>query len=182
MEKKFIGEFFIKNKCILPILVLGFSSSQLKSQFIDATEKFGFSGGGKAAFADFNNDGFVDIHAGSLFMNDKGNKFVPASKSNAPGGSVVWGDFDNDGNIDLFQYTGAGSLHRNRGDGTFEQLDFPKLPTINSMGAVWIDINNDGLIDLYVGGYEIWQQTWYWVRSPARIHGRMHGFGGKPRL
>ena len=63
----------MKMKCILAVLVLAFSSSQLKSQFIDATEKLGFSGGGKAAFADYNNDGFVDIHAGSLFMNDKGN-------------------------------------------------------------------------------------------------------------
>ena len=158
MKKKFTVKSLIKNKCILVLLVFEFSSSQLKSQFIDATEKLGFSGGGKAAFADYNNDGFVDIHAGALFMNDKGTKLVPASESKAPGGSVVWGDFDNDGNIDLFQYTGAGSLHRNKGDGTFEKLDFPKLPTVNSMGAVWIDINNDGLIDLYVGGYEIWQQ------------------------
>ncbi|MEC7863404.1 MAG: CRTAC1 family protein [Verrucomicrobiota bacterium] len=158
MKKKFTVESLIKNKCILVLLVFEFSSSQLRSQFIDATEKLGFSGGGKAAFADYNNDGFVDIHAGALFMNDKGTKLVPASESKAPGGSVVWGDFDNDGNIDLFQYTGAGSLHRNKGDGTFEKLDFPKLPTVNSMGAVWIDINNDGLIDLYVGGYEIWQQ------------------------
>ncbi|NCG28611.1 MAG: hypothetical protein GWP42_13830, partial [Verrucomicrobiales bacterium] len=97
----------MKMKCILPIIVLVFSSSRLKSQFIDATEKLGFSGGGKAAFADYNNDGFVDIHAGSLFINNRGNKLVPATESNAPGGSVVWGDFDNDGNIDLFQYTGA---------------------------------------------------------------------------
>lgn len=45
------------------------------------------------------------------------------------------------------------SLHRNNGDGTFEQLDFPQLPTVNSIGAVLIDINNDGLIDLYFSGY-----------------------------
>ena len=33
----------MKMKCILAVLVLAFSSSQLKSQFIDATEKLGLA-------------------------------------------------------------------------------------------------------------------------------------------
>lgn len=139
--------------CCFPALVI-----TARAQFRDASGDLGFSGGAKAAFADYDNDGFVDLHAGRLFHNEAGKKFVAAVDAGAPGGEVVWGDFDNDGNIDLFQFTGKGSLHRNKGDGTFEAVEFPELPTVNSRGAVWIDVNNDSLLDLYVGGYEIWQQ------------------------
>ena len=129
-------------------------------QFRDASEELGFSGGGKAAFADYNGDGWIDVYAGGkLFRNEGGKKFVVVSDAGVPGGEVIWGDYDNDGHPDLFQFTGAGSLHRNKGDGTFEQQEFPALPTVNSRGAVWIDINNDSQLDLYVGGYEIWQQA-----------------------
>jgi len=146
----------------VPAIVLACCFTMLAThagaQFRDASGDFGFSGGGKAAFADYDNDGFVDLHAGKLFRNKGGKKLVAVADSGVPGGEVVWGDFDNDGNIDLFQFTGKGSLHRNRGDGTFEAVEFPELPTVNSRGAVWIDINNDSLLDLYVGGYEIWQK------------------------
>jgi len=128
------------------------------AQFKDVSKEWGFAGGGKAAFADFDGDGFVDLFAGKLWRNEGGKKFVEAKDSGAPGGEVIWGDFDNDGHIDLFQFTGGGSLHRNTGKGKFEKVEFPKLPTVNSRGAVWLDINNDGRLDLFVGGYEIWQK------------------------
>ncbi len=128
--------------------------------FRDASQQWEFSSGGKAAFVDYNNDGWIDLYAGGkLFRNEGGKRFAVADKAGVPGGEVIWGDYDNDGHVDLFQFTGAGSLHRNKGDGTFEKVPFPALPTINSRGAVWIDINNDGWLDLYVGGYEIWQQA-----------------------
>ncbi len=133
--------------------------STLAADFEDASQVLGFSGDGKAAFGDFNVDGWVDIYAGGkLYRNEAGRRFVHVENSNLPGGEGIWGDFDNDGFPDLFVFTGKGSLHRNLGNALFQQVSFPELPTINSRGAVWMDINNDGWLDLYVGGYEIWEQ------------------------
>lgn len=129
-------------------------SSRLFGQFRDASKELGFSGGGQASFVDFNGDGWVDIHAGKLYRNDGGKRFVVVK--DAPGGAGIWGDFDNDGRPDFFVYGGTGALYRNLGNGKFKKVPFPALPTVNSLGAAWVDINNDGLLDLYVGGYEIW--------------------------
>ena len=144
---------------LLTLATLFTAASTATAEFKDGSGELGFSGGGKAAFIDYNNDGWIDLFAGQLWKNEGGKKFVVAKDSKAPGGEVIWGDYDNDGHVDLFQFTGAGSLHRNKGDGTFEKVEFPKLPTVNSRGAAWLDINNDGLLDLYVGGYEIWTKT-----------------------
>ena len=129
------------------------------AQFKDVTAELGFSGSGKAAFADFDNDGFVDLYSGQLWRNIDGKRLEVVPDSGVGGGQGIWGDFDNDGQLDLFVFTGAGALYRNLGDQGFEKMSFPKLPTVNSRGAVWIDINSDGLLDLYVGGYEVWQKA-----------------------
>ena len=128
--------------------------------FRDASEELGFSAGGKAAFADYDGDGWVDLYAGgALYRNEKGKRFAVVKDAGVSGGEGIWGDYDNDGDPDLFLFTGSGSLHRNKGDGKFETVPFPVLPTVNSRGAVWADLDNDGRLDLYVGGYEIWQKA-----------------------
>ena len=153
--------FLIRPRSIVPLLVLfsGFSGNpNLSAQFTDVSEPWGFSGGGKAAFADYDGDGWMDLYAGKLFHNEQGKAMSPVESSGLPGGEAIWGDYDNDQRPDLFFFTGAGGLYRNMGEGKFEQVDFPELPTVNSRGAVWGDFNQDGRLDLFVGGYEVWEQ------------------------
>ena len=148
----------------LVFLIFAFQSQvgleyRIYGQFEDASEKLGFKGGGKAAFGDFNNDGFVDLYSGQLWQNQKGKQFKLVENSGVGGGEGIWGDFDNDGLLDLFVFTGKGGLYKNLGKSKFKKLEFPELPTVNSRGAVWLDLDNNGLLDLFVGGYEIWQKA-----------------------
>ena len=143
----------------LPIFLVAAVTLTARGQFRDVSTDTGFSGGGKAAFGDYNNDGFVDVYTGKLWRNEKGEKYIHAEMAGVGGGEGIWGDYNNDGHLDLFTFTGAGSLYKNTGKGSFEKITFPKLATVNSRGAVWIDINNDSLLDLFVGGYEIWQKA-----------------------
>lgn len=160
MKKRCLGSAPLSRYGLVTMLVfMSIGLHRLNAQFRDATSDFGFSGGGKAAFADYNGDGYVDLYAGKLWRNVDGKKFVEEAEAGVAGGEGIWGDYDNDGHVDLFLFTGNGSLFRNLGNGKFESVPFPKLPTVNSRGAVWIDLNNDSLLDLYVGGYEIWQQA-----------------------
>lgn len=129
--------------------------------FIDVTEAVGLKGvsGGPAAWADFDNDGWVDLCAGGeVWRNEAGKKF---KKVAAVAGPAVWGDYDNDGWPDLFCY-GTGQLYRNLKGEKFEEVKIvPKLPTEVSLGAAWGDFNRDGFLDLYVGGYEVWPDKEY---------------------
>lgn len=159
MKSHKIGQFDNRHLMSLTICLFGILPvSNSEAQFTDVSEALGFSGGGKAAFSDYDGDGWVDLFAGQLFHNDQGKRLTPVAQSGLPGGEAIWGDFDNDGRPDLFFFTGNGGLYRNTGGGKFEQVDFPSLPTVNSRGAIWSDFNLDGRLDLFVGGYEIWQQ------------------------
>ncbi len=108
-------------------------------------------GNGAACWADFNNDGWVDVCAGAVWKNEEGNSFTRLGKV-APG-SAIAADFDNDGFVDLFSWSSL-KLFRNDGGKNFVEVALPRLPRIVSRGAVWADFDNDGFVDLYVGGYE----------------------------
>lgn len=121
-----------------------------------------------AAFADFDNDGFVDLIATNFFQtrfhhlyrNNGDNTF--SRVSNTPVTAVseramapVLADYDNDGLVDIFIPNGAGrpnSLFRNLGSFQFEQPLGSGLTSDagNSVGAAWGDYDNDGFLDLIV--------------------------------
>ncbi len=145
----------MKKLCaIVAVIALGTGGLCAAPWFIDVTAQVGLEARGPVSWADYDNDGWVDMCTGQiLFHNENGKRFVRAGEY---GG--IWGDCDNDGDVDLFMCNGTGNLFRNNGDGTFSDATagLPPLPTVVSLGACWADLNGDGFLDLYVGGCEQW--------------------------
>lgn len=140
-------------------LLLYAGHSPAEEQFTDVTESIGLAGlsGDVAAWGDFDNDGWVDLHAGTqLWRNEQGRRFVLVNGS-LTAGAAIWGDANNDGWLDLFSWVGRGQLLLNQQGKGFESVGerLPALPMQVSVGAAWGDLDGDGLIDLYVGGYEV---------------------------
>jgi len=109
--------------------------------------------GRKVAWGDFDNDGFVDLHAGGYaWRNNGGVNFTRMATVMSRDG--IWGNYNNDGFLDFFVYATAPRLYRGNGGTGFTEANLPSLPTIDPMGASWGDYNNDSFLDLYVGGYQ----------------------------
>ena len=108
-----------------------------------------------AQWADYNDDGFIDLLAcGRLYRNNGGANFTLVV-SNL--GESAWGDIDNDGLLDLFRWRSVGDdarLWHNQGGDTFVELPIANGTQVNSRGATWGDWDGDGDLDIYVGGYE----------------------------
>ena len=120
------------------------------------------------SFADYDNDGFMDVafsvEKPALYRN-QGGTFVDVSAAagvapltNAKG--IAWGDYNNDGLLDLYVSRGQASgqnplvdtLLRNNGNGTFSDVSAEAGidTTTNTWAAVWGDYDNDGFLDLFV--------------------------------
>ncbi len=132
---------------------------------------------GGATFADYDNDGWLDLYvvnhgANRLFRNEAGAGFRDVTAragvgDRGKGTSAAWGDYDNDGWLDLYvtnwscfpecesvDFTRqADRLYHNNGDGGFTDVS-GALGYAQTLGAgfapAFIDYDNDGDLDLYV--------------------------------
>lgn len=117
-----------------------------------------------AIFADYNNDGHLDLYVirknGNILYNNEGEgKFTDVSKTSGTGdrdsgNAAIFFDPDHDGDLDLYiAGKGNNKLFRNNADGTF--LEMAEKMGIsdgnaNSKNAVFADFDDDGDIDLFV--------------------------------
>ena len=129
--------------------------------------------GQSGAWADYDNDGDMDLYLGnvgvnSLFRNDGGDQFVDVAadagvRNVDTGGwitaAVAWADYDGDGNQDLFLANGGDEIQQpdvlfaSEGDGSFRNATAEVgLPTGMSfhMAAGWSDYDGNGAPDVYV--------------------------------
>jgi hypothetical protein len=131
-------------------------------------ELFAAAGGQPNCWADFDNDGDLDLFVGfkadmpnRMYRND-GGKFVEVAAecgiNDVPDTrAAAWGDFDANGHLDLYvgftRRSGvANKLYRNDGHGKF--VDIAKDLGVDVKGETrqvsWIDFDNDGRVDLFV--------------------------------
>lgn len=126
------------------------------------------------AWADFDNDGDLDLHVGfrsgipnRLYRNDDGILVDVAPELGVADRedtrAAAWGDYNADGLLDLYVGYAAGDpenpldnrnrIYRNDGSGFTEvskELGL-QLPAGNARQVSWIDYDADGDIDLFVG-------------------------------
>ena len=144
-----------------------FTEGAAAAGLADAT--LGIDSGSTCSFADYDNDGFMDVFFSGdvttdvLYRNRGDGTFIDVTAATGMeplghGHGVAWGDYDNDGFLDMYvPREGAlagtgGTLYHNNGDGTFSDVTSAAglSTTANSWAAVWGDYDNDGLLDLFV--------------------------------
>ena len=126
-------------------------------------------GGRGSAWADYDNDGDLDIVAVGtyqshvLYRNNGDGTFTNVAEhagiADPRGGwGSLFADYDNDGYPDLYITRGGWSgaaentLYRNNGDGTFTDVTHTAgvADPQSSFCAAWADYDNDGHLDIYI--------------------------------
>ena len=135
-----------------------------------ATATKGTDEGWICSFADYNNDGLMDVAISgvgtkeTLYMQNSDHTFTDVTaaaglKPRNPTRGIAWGDYNNDGLLDLYVARGSdrgsnfgNSLYRNNGDGTFTDVTAAAGVSSgsNNWVAVWGDYDNDGFLDLFI--------------------------------
>jgi hypothetical protein len=133
--------------------------------------------GGGALFADFDNDGWLDVFlvdGGSLadpavarrarhrlYRNRRNGTFADATEASnirhrGYGMGACAGDVDNDGLTDLYiTNVGANTLYRNTGGGRFAEVANAGAASAElwSTSCAFVDVDRDGDLDLFVTNY-----------------------------
>ena len=150
---------------ILPYKNLGNGQFQVQDELVV------YSNGDRIIFADYNNDGYVDIlyphlisesEMAPIFLNDRNGNFI--LKEDVTFDVYIstscwdWADYDNDGNIDLL-IDGVGfsedqfglHLYKNMGNDNFEKIIVPVDENILNVSHLqWIDYDSDGDSDIFL--------------------------------
>ncbi len=143
-----------------------------------------------AAWADYDNDGFLDLYLGryldprkeipttfyarngepnQLYRNNGDGTFTNVTEYAGVGDKglclgAVWGDFNDDGYPDLYVVNDFGrkTLYHNNGDGTFKDITVKSntLAYGAGMSASYADYDNDGKFDFYVTHIRS-EHSWY---------------------
>ena len=152
--------------------------------FTDVTEVAGLAKPAypsqSAAWADYDNDGDLDLFScnetmreagvestalmfpSQLFSNDGNGNFEEVAEEAGVENwryckGSAWGDFDNDGDADLYvsNFGGKNRLFRNNGDGTFSDVatEMGITEPLDSFATWFWDYDNDGWLDIFAAGY-----------------------------
>lgn len=120
---------------------------------------------GQIRWADYNNDGFLDIflcgegtnavYKSKIFKNNGNNTFSEDVASNLASNyysSLDLGDMDNDGDLDLIIGGDLGlNLYKNE-NGIFVNVPFIPDTTFNIVKACFVDYDGDGYKDVFITG------------------------------
>ena len=145
------------------------------ASFKDAAAAAGVAGNDAsftAAWADYDNDGHIDLYVADgiigdgapnkLYRNRGDGTFVDRAAATGVGHTgkslgVVWGDYNDDGRPDLYavDVDGPNALYRNEGGDRFTDIAEQAGVTAPVQGgyvAIFFDYDNDGDLDLFVSG------------------------------